>query len=249
VTALSAQGFDRIATEYANLWTGTKAGQLQREAVWRYTAHLFPPQSRILDLGCGTGDDALMLRARGAVVTGIDASAEMVRIACDRGVDSHHCTIEHLGELPGKFDGVWSNFGALNCIEQLPGLRRPLARILNPEGWLVVCLMSRVCLWETIWYTLHGRLRKATRRWSGETSSSVAQRVFYPTVRSVCRAFAPDFSLVSAHGVGVAVPPSYVTGISNSGMDRLAALDRHLASLPILRSLGDHRLLIFRKCQ
>jgi SAM-dependent methyltransferase len=249
VTAVSAQGFDRIATQYGNLWTSTKAGQLQREAVRRYAAHLFPPQSRILDLGCGTGDDALILRTRGLHVTGIDASAEMVRIACGRGVDARHYAIENIADLPGKFDAIWSNFGALNCIESLPDLRQPFAHAVNPGGWLVVCLMSRMCLWETIWYALHGRIRKATRRWNGEAKSSVAKRVFYPTVRSVRRAFAPDFTLESTHGVGFAVPPSYVTGISHSTMDRLAALDRRVASWPILRSLSDHRLMIFRKCR
>jgi SAM-dependent methyltransferase len=203
----------------------------------------------VLDLGCGTGEDALMLSARGVHVTGVDASAEMVRIACARGVDARHRPIGSIAELPGIFDALWSNFGPLNCVERLPDLCRPFARALNPGGWLVVCLMSRACLWETIWYTIHGHFRKAVRRWNGEAKSSVAQRVFYPTVRSVCRAFAPDFALVSVHAVGFAVPPSYVTGISNSAMDRLAALDRHLASWPILRSLGDHSLLIFRKGQ
>jgi ubiquinone/menaquinone biosynthesis C-methylase UbiE len=249
VTVLSGQGFDRIAREYATLWTGTKAGQLQREAVWRHTSHVFQSGNRVLDLGCGAGEDALMLTARGIHVTGIDASVEMVRIACERGVDARHQAIENIAGIPGMFDVVWSNFGALNCVERLPDLRELLTRAVNPGGWLVVCLMSRVCLWETIWYALHGRFRKAVRRWSGEAKSSVAERVFYPTVWSVGRAFAPDFTLVSANGIGFAVPPSYVTGIPNAVMDRLAALDGHVASWPILRSLGDHRLLIFRKCR
>lgn len=249
MTLLRAPGFDAIATEYGNLWTATRAGQLQRDAVWRYTAHLFPSGSRVLDLGCGTGDDALMLMARGVQVIGLDASAEMVRIACGRGVDARHCDIRSIGEHPRKFDALWSNFGALNCVEKLADLRQAFAHAVNPGGWLVVCLLSRVCLRETIWYTLQGRFRKAARRWKGHATSSVAERVFYPTVRSVYRAFAPDFSPISVHGVGVAVPPSYVTGISSQAMDGLAALDRHLASWPILRSLGDHRLLIFRKCR
>ena len=242
-------GFDGIANAYQDLWSGTKAGRLQREAVWRHTTDLFPTGSSLLDLGCGTGDDAVMFSERGVHVTGIDSSAEMVRIARDRGVDARLCALENLGDLPGTFDAVWSNFGALNCVERLTDLREPLVQVIKPGGWLIVCLMSRVCLWETIWYLRHVRFGKAVRRWSGEASSSVASRVFYPTVRSVSRAFAPDFRLIATHGIGVAVPPSYVTGISDTVMERLGAIDRRLASWPILRSLGDHRLLIFRNEQ
>jgi hypothetical protein len=107
--------------------------------------------------------------------------------------------------------------------------------------------MSRVCIWETLWYGLHGRFGTAIRRWNGEATSSVVSRVFYPTVRAVSRAFMPDFTLVATHGIGVAVPPSFVTGLSARTLERLGSIDRRVASLPGLRSLGDHCLLIFRK--
>jgi SAM-dependent methyltransferase len=244
---LSAVGFDRLAPAYQNLWTGTQAGRLQRDAVWHHLARLFPAGSRVLDLGCGTGDDALMLAARGVRVTGIDASSEMVRIARSCGVDARLCPIERVGEIGGPYDGVLSNFGALNCVEHLADLRGPLSGIMPSGGWLAVCLMSRLCLWETIWYGLHGRFGEATRRWNGEAASTVTSRVFYPTLRAVCRAFEPDFKLAASHGIGVAVPPSYVTGLSDRTFGFLGSIDKHIASLPGVRSLGDHRLLIFRK--
>jgi len=239
-------GFDQLAPAYQRLWTDTLPGQMQREAVWRYAFELFPAGSHVLDLGCGTGDDALALGARGVRVTGIDASSEMVRIARNRGVDAHVLAIENIAELSGTFDGVVSNFGALNCVENLQALREPLARIVKPGGVMAVCLMSRFCLWETLVFAAHGEFSRAIRRWSGEAASSVIPRVFYPTTRQICRSFAPDFTLVSTHGIGVAVPPSYVTKLSEASIRRLAPFDRRFASSPILRSLGDHRLLIFR---
>ncbi len=240
-------GFDQLAPAYQRLWTDTPAGQLQREAVWQHASEFCPAGSHLLDLGCGTGDDALILAARGVRVTGIDASSEMVRIARGRGVDAEVRAIEGIGEINGAFDGVLSNFGALNCVERLADLREPLARLIKPGGSLIVCLMSRICLWETLVYAAHGELKRAVRRWSGEAGSSVVSRVYYPAVRTICHSFAPDFKLVAAHGIGVAVPPSYVTRLSGNSFTRLAALDRRIASLPVLRSLGDHRLLIFRK--
>jgi SAM-dependent methyltransferase len=220
---------------------------MQRQAVWRLTEPLFPAGSRVLDIGCGTGDDALALQARGVHVTGIDASPEMVRIARERGTDASVCRAEHLSDLQGSFDGVLSNFGALNCVQDLAVLRESLARLMRPGGWLAICLMGRFCAWETLWYLLRGDLARAPRRWSGEASSALAPRVFYPTVSTVRRAFAPDFTLHYWHGIGLAVPPSYVTGLSATTIRSLANLDSRFASLPLLRALSDHRLLLFQK--
>lgn len=239
--------FDSVAASYQTLWSGTPAGGMQRAAVWRLIEPLFPIGSRVLDIGCGTGDDALALQARGVQVTGIDASPEMVRIARERGIDASVGRAEDLSDLQGSFDGVLSNFGALNCVQELADLREPLARRMRPGGWLAICLMGRVCAWETIWYLLRGDVARARRRWSGEASSPLALRVFYPTVANVRHAFAPDFTLHSWHGIGVAVPPSYVTGLSPAAIGRLANLDRCFASRPLLRALSDHRLLLFRK--
>ena len=242
-----ASGFDRVAPVYDKLWTGTAAGRLQREEVWRNITGLFPPGSHVLDLGCGTGDDALMLAARGVRVTGIDSSSEMVRIARARGVDARFLPIEQLCKQDGTFDHILSDFGVLNCIEGLDTLRVQLHRVVRPGGVLAIVLMSRFCLWETLWCAAHGKFRSAIRRWSGHAGSSVAANVFYPTAKAVQLALAPDFSFIASHGIGVAVPPSYVTGISERSMNRLGTIEKHVASLPVFRSFGDHRLLIFRR--
>jgi ubiquinone/menaquinone biosynthesis C-methylase UbiE len=244
---VTGAAFDRVASSYQTIWSGTPAGEMQREAVWRFVEPLFRTGGRVLDIGCGAGDDAIALQARGVHVTGIDASPEMVRIARDRGVDASVRCAENLDGLDQSFDGILSNFGALNCVQDLAAMRRPLARLTRPGGWLAICLMSRLCAWETIWYLLRGDLARATRRWSGEASSSLSARVFYPTIATVRRAFAPDFKLHSWHGIGLAVPPSYVTGLSAPAIRRLANLDRRLASLPFLRTFSDHHLLLFRK--
>ena len=74
--------FDVLASSYEATWSGTPEGRGQREEVWRVIDNLFPSGSRILDLGCGTGDDALHLRRRGVEVYGIDSSQKMVEVAC-----------------------------------------------------------------------------------------------------------------------------------------------------------------------
>jgi ubiquinone/menaquinone biosynthesis C-methylase UbiE len=239
--------FDQLASQYDRLWTRSTVGRLQREAVWRHIGNLFQPGQSVLDLGCGTGEDALRLMEAGLRVRGIDASGEMVRISRDRGVDAISLPIENCGLLDEQFDAVLSNFGALNCVEDLASLRRLLARLVRPGGYLAICIMGRFCLWETVWALLRRQPGKAFRRWRSSVVSSLGIRVFYPSKRRLESAFHPQFTLVGWSGIGLSVPPSYVTGLSNGLLQNLDAVDRRTAHWPILRGLCDHRLFIFTR--
>jgi SAM-dependent methyltransferase len=237
--------FDRIAPEYDRLWTRSPVGHQQREAVWRQIGALFQPGQTVLDLGCGTGEDALRLMQAGIRVRAIDASGEMVKIARGRGVDAQVLPIENCGLLNESFDAVLSNFGALNCVQDLDLLREPLARLVRPGGYLALCLIGGFCAWETAWALLHLQPAKAFRRWRGSARSSLVVRVYYPSRKALEAAFRARFTLVNWRAIGLCVPPSYVTGLSAGLLHKLDAYDRLVAHWPLLRGLSDHRLFIF----
>jgi SAM-dependent methyltransferase len=73
--------FDALAAEYDASFTATPLGTLLREAVWRRLDACFAPGDRVLELACGTGEDAVHLARRGVRVTAIDASPAMVETA------------------------------------------------------------------------------------------------------------------------------------------------------------------------
>jgi ubiquinone/menaquinone biosynthesis C-methylase UbiE len=240
--------FDDVALEYDATWTHTPIGRLQREAVWRHIGPLVRTGDRALDLGCGTGEDAVRLGAAGASVSAIDASPRMVQVALARGVDAWVLNLENLDAIDGEFDLVLSNFGVLNCVNGVSELREPLARLVRPGGHLALCFMGRFCLWETAYHCMHGGRHKATRRWCGESvSNSLGIRVFYPRTREVLRSLVPEFALFRDVGIGVTVAPSYVGGLSNRVLERLARFDRRIEEMPIARAIADHRLLIFQR--
>jgi ubiquinone/menaquinone biosynthesis C-methylase UbiE len=159
--------FDVLASSYETTWSATPEGRGQREEVWRVIDRLFPSGSRILDLGCGTGDDALHLHGRGVEVYGIDSSQKMVELARWRRVDANWRWMEDLGAVQGHYSGALSNFGALNCVQQLEPVANQLARLIGAGGYLALCVMGRFSLRETMRFLLQGKLRKATRRWWG----------------------------------------------------------------------------------
>jgi ubiquinone/menaquinone biosynthesis C-methylase UbiE len=245
----SSRAFDALAARYDELWTNTTAGRLQRESVWRHLKLHFRADDSILDMGCGTGEDAVHLERAGLRVSAFDASPAMVRIACDRGVAARVLSLEELNQIDGTFDGALSNFGALNCVSSLRDLRGPLTRLIRPGGILAICIIGRFCLWESLHFLLRGRFRKAMRRWGGTSlSHSLGLQVFYPTVGQIRKALAPDFRLMQFAGIGVFIPPSYVAGPSGKMESACVALERRMAHLPGIRALSDHRLLVFRRC-
>ena len=242
---MSAAAFDRLATGYDRVWTRSSIGQLQRDAVWRDIGPLFEAGQTALDLGCGTGEDAVRMMHAGLRVHAIDASPEMVRIARERGVRAEVLPIENCGSVDGSYDAVLSNFGALNCVEDLEALREPLGRLVRGGGTLAICVIGRFCIWETVWALLRGQPAKAFRRWRESAMSSLGFRVFYPSKRRLEKAFDPEFTLVNWRGIGWSVPPSYVTGLSDGTLRKLDAVDRRVAHWPVLRGFADHRLFVF----
>jgi ubiquinone/menaquinone biosynthesis C-methylase UbiE len=237
--------FDSLASRYDRLWTRSTVGQLQREAVWRHIGPLFKPGQSVIDLGCGTGEDALTLIQAGLDVRAFDASPEMVKIARSRGVNARTLRIEDLHRVHESCDGILSNFGALNCVEDLEALREPLGRLVRPGGYLAICVIGRFCFWETAWALLRAQPAKAFRRWRGSAMSSLGFRVYYPSKRHLEAALGPQFSLVNWRGIGLFVPPSYITGLSATMLRKFDAFDRRAAHWPVLRGLSDHRLFVF----
>ena len=93
-----------------------------------------PKRARVLDLGAGSGVDALLAARRGARVTGIDMTPDMLRAAA-RAAQGAATFVRALAEdLPfgdRSFDAAVSN-GVLNLCPDKPRALTELARVLKP---------------------------------------------------------------------------------------------------------------------
>jgi ubiquinone/menaquinone biosynthesis C-methylase UbiE len=255
--------FDHIAQDYDQIFTNTLVGRAQREAVWKVLTGTFRKNDKVLELNCGTGEDAIYLAGNGISVVALDASRQMIVRAEQRLQHNSpqlpvvFCELptERIGEVYPEtlFDGAFSNFSGLNCIADLGATASSLARLVKQDGRLVLCFSTRFCLMEILYYLVHGQWRKAFRRCKGYsevTLDGMQFTVYYPTLRKIRRSFAPDFRLYSFTGIGVAVPPSYLEAWASQHprlFRLLRRLEERLAALPVLRSSGDHVLLCFEK--
>ena len=129
-----AQVFDGLAADYDKLWTHTLTGQLQREAFWSYAGPYVRDAASVLDIGCGTGEDAVRLAGTGVRVVAIDVAPQMAAIARSRGMDARVLPVQDAGLLDESFDVAMSNFGPLNCVPDLAAIRAPLAQVVKRGG-------------------------------------------------------------------------------------------------------------------
>lgn len=97
---------------------------------------------RVLDAGCGPGLYAADLVARGADVVGVDASAEMVRLARARVATGAEFRVHDLASPLDWLDGGCFDVALLalviHHVDDRVGLLRELHRVLRPGGVLVV---------------------------------------------------------------------------------------------------------------
>ena len=94
---------------------------------------------RVLDAGCGPGRHAKMLVARGARVTGIDISEEMVRLArehCGSSAEFYQADFERARFKPASFDLIIASLSLMYSRDLGPVFRN-FGRWLRPRGRLV----------------------------------------------------------------------------------------------------------------
>jgi ubiquinone/menaquinone biosynthesis C-methylase UbiE len=255
----AGRAFDNIAERYDDIFTHSLIGRAQRQAVWERIRQVFGPGDHVLEVNCGTGEDALFLSRHQVAVLACDASEKMIGVARGRlltenpssPVEFHVLPIERLSELSrGRlFDGILSNFAGLNCVRDLVRAAGDFAAFVKPGGALLLCVSTRVCIWEILWFLSQGEPKKACRRWPGHARAALGERVVevhYPTIRHLRAVFAPWFSLRSMIGIGMSVPPSYMEAFVGRHpvlLRGMCNVDRLICSWPIFRVLGDHVLL------
>lgn len=144
-----------------------------------YRFDSFIPGSRVLDIGCGFGDELEDVINKGACAIGVDISKEALISCYDKGLPVIYALAEKLPFRNNSFDGVI-------CKAVLPYLHEvelasEIARVLRLDGqvelcthglghYVLLCLYSRHGYWK--WPIINTWRYILLGKWRGEMYQS-----------------------------------------------------------------------------
>jgi SAM-dependent methyltransferase len=120
--------------------THTRDREADLDRIWE--ALRLHPGARLLDAGCGSGQFAIAFAERGALVTGIDLSPEMIRRAEGHAVTRGTTVAWRVGDLSrigepfAVYDAILARV-VLQFVPDVPEVLREFRRVLRPVGRLL----------------------------------------------------------------------------------------------------------------
>lgn len=258
--------FDDQAEFYDSQFTRTMTGVAQRNIVREFLRGRIFRGMEILEVNCGSGEDAIFLSELGCRVTATDASQKMIEV-CHTKIQSYpgplspdfkQAAIGNLDSVTGgkMYDLIFSDFSGLNCLNpaELKDSAVTFNACLKPGGRLIIVVFSTKCLWERIYFLMKGKRKEMSRRMTKEPVSvkmmGAGMDIYYFSPKEIRELFNGFFRVTTVKPVGLFIPPTYLDGFFEGRKNlfrMLAFADKLAGSFSFLSNLADHYLIEFRK--
>lgn len=256
---MQPQVFDSYAIHYDDHFTNSLIGKAQREQVRKQLSKVIKSDVKnILEVNCGTGEDALWFSKKGMKVLATDISEGMIEVAKQKTneIEFQQLNCLDIGSLvPCTYDLIVSNFGGLNCLSanELIQFRNACGSIQNKGNRLVFVIMGTDCWWERIYFRLKKDKKKSKRRQNRKGIDTIINdqkfKTWYYSPNYFKELFGDDYECVATKPIGLFVPPSYLEPYFAKRKFSISILhffDR-LFSFSCLSNFADHYIIIFKK--
>lgn len=140
-----------VAEWYDNL-VGQAGSEFHQEVIFPNVLRLlqFAPSQSLVDIACGQGAFCRLAQSKGAIVTGIDASADLIKLAKARGTEPrtpnpepsyHIADARDLSFLPADQFHAAVCILAIQNIHPIAPVFTSVSRILRPSGRFILVMM------------------------------------------------------------------------------------------------------------
>ena len=258
------KAFSKQSAIFDQVYSSNVIVQYKRERVRDHVRQYLKPNSKILELNAGTGEDAIWFAQQGHTVHATDISKGMqeklVEKASKAGLRStitnELCSFTELSTLQNKgpYDLIFSNFAGLNCTGELDNVLRSFSPLLNPKGIVTLVILPGFCLWETM-LVVRGDFKTAFRRFfssRGVTANVEGERFtcWYYNPSYVISKMKEEYDVLSVEGLCTLVPPSYLENFPNKKPSFFKWLknkeDKWKTKWP-WKSIGDYYIISLKK--
>lgn len=253
------ESFSALYREYEQLSRESDIDIARRGLIRNIVERRLKPNSSLLELNAGSGIDALYFAQKGHEVLATDiahGSAAFLKQKIAGNNQLHLrfqlCNFEHLNEIDGTFDHVFSNFGGLNCTNNLRRVFGQFTRLVKPGGYATLVIMPKWYPWE--WLTALKGDKNAFRRFrKGGGLARIGDesvRIHYHSPATVAAAFPKSFEHVETINIGTFYPSAHFRFLDKFPriMRALVAFDskiNRLGSMP--KGIGDYFVIVFKK--
>lgn len=261
----AAKAFSKQALVFDEYDAGNTIIHYKRQRVRTHVLSFLPPDSSILELNAGTGEDAIFFARRGHRVHATDIAEGMQtrlrgKVSAEgltEKVTTELCSFTALAGLKhkGPYDLIFSNFAGLNCTRELEKVLHSFAPLLKPGGMITLVILPKFSLWETL-MLFRGNFKTAFRRIRSGRKGAPAHvegvnfRCWYYNSSFVKRALKSSYDLLKLEGLCTIVPPSYIENFAEKhpvAYNFLRARENKWRDKWPWRSIGDYYIISFRK--
>lgn len=258
------KAFNKQSAIFDQLYSSNIIIQYKRRRVREHVSEYLKPESRILELNAGTGEDAIWFAERGHKVHATDISSGMQEKLVEKvkqanfasKVSTEVCSFTELNHLQNKgpYDLIFSNFAGLNCTGELNKVLRSFSSLLHPGGIVTMVILPKFCLWETM-MLVKGEFKTAFRRFFSRkgVKANVEGEQFtcwYYNPSYVIRNMKDEYDLLSVEGLCTMVPPSYLENFPGKRpalFNWLKEKEERWKSKWPWKNIGDYYIISFRK--
>lgn len=261
---LAAAAFTKQSVLFDGLYSSNTIVNYKRQRVREHVQQYLQPNSSILELNSGTGEDAAWFAQQGHHVHATDISSGMQQQLIQKinaaGLSDKISTeqisfteLQHLKERQ-KFDCIFSNFAGLNCTGALEKVLQSFDELLKPGGTVTLVILPKFCLWEFL-LLFKGQFKTAFRRLFSSNGAKAHIEGTYFT----CWYYNPSFvtahlknrfELLSLEGLCTIVPPSYIEGFAEKHPGWYAFLKKQENKCKKMRPwkfIGDYYIISLQK--
>jgi ubiquinone/menaquinone biosynthesis C-methylase UbiE len=254
------KGFSSIYDEYEKLSEENDIDIARRNCIRNHVNHYLKPNHKILEINAGSGIDAVYFAQNGNPVLATDIASESEKYICSKikalgltNLRFQNCSFTALQNIkPEKFDHIFSNFGGLNCIDDLSSVFNQFDTLLNPNGFVTLVIMPPYYPWEMI--TLLKGNKNAFRRFNKNgvlaNINGHSIKTFYHSPKRVKIALGNNFKHIKTRNIGTFYPSNHFASLQKHkySIAKLLKFDNWInGSFFMIKGVGDYFIITFQK--